>query len=189
MFDNEEIDKIVSVLQNGGLAIMPTDTIWGLCCDAFHEKAVQRITTLTNLPEGEKGVLLVSDNEQLEQYIQQIPPKTQSLLDFHTRPLTIVYSNPKGLPAFLLAADGSIAFRVVKDDYCRQIIKTLGRPIIGCVPHVYGSDLPSHYNEIEAELLDKVDIVSIYRRNDESLNSLSVMVEVSDDGELIFLRK
>ena len=115
LYTNDEIALIVPILTKGGSILYPTDTIWGIGCDACNVKSVDNIFKLKQTQKDKGLVLLVSDNEMLHQYVNRVHPKIQNLLDYHTRPVTVVYENAKNLPEEVISNDGSIAIRIVQD--------------------------------------------------------------------------
>ena len=189
MLENEEFTKIVPILRAGGLIIFPTDTIWGIGCDALNEDAIQKIYEIKKRDPKKSLIILVSSQEQLEKYVEPIHPKAQNLIDYYERPLTIVYDKAKDLPDSLLAQDGSLGVRLVKDDFCKTLIEALGFPIVATSANFSDHATPKNFNEIDKKLLAKADYVAEHRREEESLHEPSVVVKIPENGELIILRK
>lgn len=190
-YPETEIKRITEVLKAGKTILYPTDTIWGIGCDARHEEAVAKIREIKGSPESEKFILLVSNLEMLKQYIQPVPPKASNLIQYHERPLTIVYQQVQNLPSSLLSVDGSIAIRVVQDPFCQAMIEDFGSPIIATSAQLHQEDYPKSFLEIHDSIKTAVDYIVPFRQeamSDEGL-SPSRIVGLDNKNELIFLRK
>ena len=180
--------KAIDTLRNGGLLLYPTDTVWGIGCDATREEAVRRIFTLKQRPEHKPFILLVSSQQMLEQYVGPVHPKLDRLLQYHERPLTVVYPQCQHLPEISHGADGSVAIRIVKDAFCKTIIEGLGRPIVSTSANRTGDPFPKHFGEITSDIISGVDYVTPHRQQETEPGEPSVMVKLSEKDELIFLR-
>lgn len=188
MFKNEEIAEVVSRLKKGQVILCPTDTVWGFGCDAFNEEACVRINQIKNRGEDKSFIILVSDEEMLSSYVQEILPKISLILEFHERPITIVYDRVKKLPNHLKAQDGSVAIRVVKDPFCQAFIKGLGRPIVSTSANYSGDPTPRNFGEMNKMIFEEVDYVVLHNQDKETLNAASVLAKFSSKGELTILR-
>lgn len=185
----EEINRTLEVLEGGGIILFPTDTIWGLGCDAFNEEAVSAVRQIKRVDTEEPMVLIVDSLEMLRRYVRTIHPRMETLLAYHQRPLTVIYEDPMHVPDFLPAADRTLAIRVVKDPFCQALVRKFGRPLVAAAPHRKGEDPPSRYGEISSELLTRVDYTVRYRQEERESCELSVMVRFDESGELIFVRE
>lgn len=184
----EIIVKTVSKLENQAAILYPTDTIWGLGCDATNEAAIRKIFTIKNRPEDKPFIMLVSDLEMLEHYVGSVHPKIDRLLNFHSRPLTVVYPKAQNLPPLAHAANGSVAVRIANDEFCKKLIATFGKPLISTSANISDAPFPKHFGEISSAVISKVDFVVPFRQDDNSIAEPSVMVTLSEKDELIFLR-
>lgn len=184
----EKIDTAVSVLQEGGLILYPTDTIWGLGCDALNENAVDRVYQIKQRDKSKSPILLVSSVKQLTEYVEDVHPKLNNLIEFSIRPVTIVFENPKNLPSWVQASDGSVALRVTSDPYCQALIKALNKPLLSTSANISGEPFPTSFEDISEKLLGKVEHVALHRRDEVSKTQPSVIVKLSEKDELIFLR-
>ena len=119
----EEIKNAIAVLKEGGTILYPTDTIWGIGCDATNEKAIEKIFTLKNRNANKSMIVLVDDESRLQRYVKDVPSNAFDLIEFSERPLTIIYPKGTNLPPTVMAEDGSVAIRIVKDDFCKQLIR------------------------------------------------------------------
>jgi L-threonylcarbamoyladenylate synthase len=190
MFSNDEIKSIVSTIQQGGIILYPTDTVWGIGCDPFNVAAVHKISEVKQR-NNEKGfILLVSNQEMLNYYVPKIEPKIQNLLDYHTRPVTVVYNNSQNLPEHLLAADGSIAIRVAQDEFCKKLITELGIPLVSTAANIHNESIPQIYTEISPKIIHQMDYVVQFRQNDKNKTEPSVIIKLlPDKEELFFIRE
>ena len=182
------LEVLVDLLRDGKVILHPTDTIWGLACDAHNIKAVERLTSIKERLPGKSYIVLVNSYDMLQEYITYIPPKARNLIDYFERPITIIYQQPKNLVSNILADDGSIAIRVVKDEYCRLLIQKLGHPIVSSSANLSGHPFPVRYEDIDDALIQRVDGVSDVRIDFEGMNP-SMIVKVVDNQELEIIRK
>src|SRR5688572_1106943 len=120
-FTAEEIAYLANVMKDGGIILYPTETIWGIGCDATNEVAIEKINILKKRPEDKNYILLIDNELRLREYLEYLPPKASNLIEYYTRPLTIIYDKPKNLPASVLAKDGSIGIRVTSDSFCKAL--------------------------------------------------------------------
>ncbi|MDZ7876690.1 MAG: L-threonylcarbamoyladenylate synthase [Saprospiraceae bacterium] len=190
MFENEKFDEILAVLRNGGIILYPTDTTWGIGCDATSEDAVQQLIHVkTEKPE--KGyVLLVDSIEMLKKHVGNVHPRVQTLLAYHVRPLTIVYDEAIGIAQNAHSADGSVAVRIVQDAFCRELIRQFGKPIVKTSANIKGQKYPTHYGEIKSDILEKVDIVVRLRQDSKERGEPSIIARFNPGAdELDFLRE
>lgn len=188
MTQDYDVLSILPILESGGLILYPTDTIWGIGCDATNAEAVDRVFELKQRDRSKPFVLLVSDIEMLKEYVHRMHPRLQTLLRFHKRPLTIIYENAKNLPANCIGKDGSVAIRIPHDKFCRELIKAFGKPLVASSANISNEPFPAYFGEISSEVISGVDMVVNYRRFDKSKNEPSVIARLDDRDELEFLR-
>lgn len=184
----KEIDEAVAELRNGGIILYPTDTIWGVGCDACNETAVRKVFALKKRPIEKTAVLLVSSVEMLGHYVTDIHPKIYTLHDYHTRPVTVIYDHPQNLPAIHIAAEGTVAIRIVQDEFCKGLIDALGAPIVSTSANIGGEPFPSNFAEITDAVKEGVDYIVKYRQTDLEEREPSVIIKLSDKEEFDFLR-
>jgi L-threonylcarbamoyladenylate synthase len=187
----DQFDNIVQDLREGKVLLMPTDTIWGLVCDAMQPPSIQRIYDIKEVKEQKGLVLLVSDLDMLRQYAASIHPRIETLLSFHIRPLTVIYhtkANPD-LPDSLFGPDASIAIRITLDPLCQSVIKALGRPIVAAAACSQDEPAPAHFGEIKSNILTKVDYIMKYRQDDKRTFLPSVIARMGSEEELDFVRE
>ncbi len=183
-----DIEPCLSVLRNGGLILYPTDTIWGIGCDAGNEKAVERVYKLKQREEQRSMIILLADERSLLQYVAAPDPAVFEYLEQLEKPTTLVFEGALGLPANLVNEDGSIGIRLVKDEFCRHLVKRLGRPLVSTSANISGSPAPANFTEISPAILAGVDYTVHYRRNDLAPQQPSAVVKWNRNGTQTILR-
>ncbi|MEN0047164.1 MAG: L-threonylcarbamoyladenylate synthase [Bacteroidota bacterium] len=189
MMYDQDLEEAIAILDKGGIILFPTDTIWGMGCDACNAKAIQKIQELKNYNDFNSFILLVDSIEMLKNYVKQLHPKLETLMVHHVRPLTVVYDKSKNLPQNAIAADGSVAIRIPQDDYCCYLIRAFGKPIFSTAANINQEPVPNNFEEVSKVVKRKVDYVVNHRQSERHLNDPSVIVTLSSRGELIFLRE
>ena len=188
MFENEKFDEILAVLRRGGIILYPTDTLWAMGCDATNADAVAKITEIKGRSVEKGYILLVDSLEMLQKHVKSIHPRIQTLLAYHTRPLTMIYDESVGVASNVLAPDGSVAIRIVQDAFCRELIGQFGKPIVKSSAKLAGQPHPAHYGEISSDILEKVDMVVRLKQDVKERGEPSVIARFIED-ELDFLRE
>lgn len=185
-----EIDQLTNTLNNGGIILYPTQTIWGLGCDASNETAVQQLLQLKDRPVEKGLIILVDSLASLKQYVNYIPPKASNLVEYHTRPLTIIYEQIKKelFAPSVCASDGTLAIRVTQDPFCKRLIKEFDGPIVSTSANFNNAPYPKSFSEIDPELSKQVAYIADYKRDEISNTTPSTIVKVVKN-ELIFIRK
>lgn len=184
----EDLLKCLSILQRGGLIAYPTDTIWGIGCDATNVKAVERVYALKRRTDSHSMLSLVDSADRINQYVDEMPPLAYQLIEITDRPLTIVYDHAHGLAANLLGENGSAGIRVTSDPFCRELCRQFGRPIVSTSANISGRPSPATYAQIDDEILQGVDYVSIWRRDDIQPREPSSVIGLSADGTIKIYR-
>lgn len=182
-----EIQKSLKILQEGKILLYPTDTVWGIGCDATSKEAVATVFRIKKRSESNSLVILVDSFEMLKKYIPKVSKAVLELLEKTTNPTTIIYDNPVGLAKNVVAADNTVAIRIVQNDFCKQLIAAFGKPIVSTSANISGSETPKNFNEIESPILDSVDyVVNLYREvvNEKS----STILKVNEKGEITVIR-
>ncbi len=189
MAQNYLLEPIVNTLRTGGLILFPTDTIWGIGCDATNAEAVARLRQLRELPADKPLTLLTPTIESLKKFVAFVHPRVETLLQFHTRPLTIIYDQAVNLPDQAAATDGSIAFRIPKDDFCQELLEAFGMPIVATAACIGLAPHPNHFGEISSAVIEGIDFVVKYRQMDKEMSEPSVIARIGEDEELLFIRE
>jgi L-threonylcarbamoyladenylate synthase len=185
----DDIFEIASLLDKGSVICYPTDTIWGIGCDALNESAISRVTQIKGRAPEKGYVLLVSSIDMLKKYATRVHPRLETLLSFHTRPLTVIYDRSIGLPDAVKAPNGSVAIRVAQDQFCQELIEAFGRPILSTSANVSGVPYPPTFGGISSEILGAVDYVVKYRQDDKEPAEPSAIAKLDRHLELAFLRE
>lgn len=184
----QSLTDILNTLESGGVILFPTDTIWGLGCCATNNDAVKRIFAIKKRDFSKPFPLLVSSIEMLRDYVQDIHPRIETLLSFHEYPLTLIYPKAKNLVPPAIDASGSVAIRLVKDEFCAQLIEKLGVPLVATSANFSGDAYPANYKKINLDLLNEVDLVVKHRQEEKSKGQPSVIAKYDQEGNLQFLR-
>ncbi len=184
----EDIKKAVDVLRKGGIILYPTDTIWGIGCDATNEEAVRRIFELKKRADSKSMIVLVDNEAALERIVEDVPEVAWQLIEVAVDPLTIVFDKGKGLAPSLLAGDGSIGVRITHEKFSRELCRRLRRPIVSTSANISGQTAPAVFSEISDEILNGVDYVAESRRDEEGEAKPSGIIKVSDGGLIKVIR-
>lgn len=185
---NDSIDNIAMLIEHGKVILYPTDTIWGIGCDATNIHAVEKVISIKGRSPEKGFVVLVDSIEMLKNYIRSIHPKIETLLGYHKRPLTVIYPEAKNLPNIVCAPDGSVGIRVTHDEFCKELIWATGKPLVSSSANISGHDFPTHFGNISKRILQSVDYVVNYRQDDLTPSEPSVIVKMTNKKELEFLR-
>jgi len=185
----EEITKSVELLKKGKIILYPTDTIWGIGCDATNSKAIQRIYKLKGRNENKGMIVLIDNVDKLKTYLEKVPPIAYDLISHSKLPLTIVYPGAKNLSKNIIAEDGTIAIRVVHGKYSGETIRQFGKPIVSTSANF--SDLPTAktFGQIEEGIKNGVDYVVSAFRNTVHSAKASTIIRVEDDGSFSIIRE
>lgn len=184
------ICNIVKHLQNGKSLLYPTDTVWGLGCDATNAVAVQKIYTIKQRPDNKALIVLVPDIKMLEQYVADIPEQALQEINTCTQPLTIIYKKAKNLAHNLIAEDGSIAIRIPKHTFCQNLLQQFGKPIVSTSANISGKASPITFFEISMEIKNNVDgIVDIaFEESKNPMAKPSKIILFDENNNLITIR-
>ncbi len=184
-----DIDNALAVLRDGGLILCPTDTIWGIGCDATNAEAVERIYRLKGRDAGKSLITLVDSENKLQGYVGDVPDIAYQLIEFTERPLTIVYSGAKNLAPNLLAEDGSIGIRVVSHAFCTPLLQRFRKPVVSTSANPSGQPSPRNFAEIAPEIVDGVDYVVQYGQDADSDGVASIVMKLEPGGKFSFIRR
>lgn len=183
-----EIKKCVEVLQKEGTLLYPTDTIWGIGCDATSQKAVEKIYHLKKRLESKSLIILLADIREISKYVETIPEIAFDLMKNVERPLTIIYPNAKNLAKNVIAEDHSIAIRIVKNEFCRGLIRSFGKPIVSTSANIAGEPSPMVFKCVSKEIMERVDyIVTLYQDVLQDVKP-SRIIKLKENGEFHVIR-
>jgi L-threonylcarbamoyladenylate synthase len=185
---NTDIEACLRVLESGGLILYPTDTIWGIGCDATNEDAVAKIFALKNRPDSKALIVLIADERSLLQYVASPHIEVFDYIQGVSKPTTIIYENAIGLAGNLLAEDGSVGIRICADEFCKHLIKRFRKPIVSTSANVSGFPAPKVFSDIDIAVKEGVDYVVHYRQDDMTPLEPSAVVKCNKDGSFTILR-
>lgn len=185
----EEILKSVELLKKGKIILYPTDTIWGIGCDATNSKSIQKIYRLKQRSERKAMIVLLDSSEKLQKYLKNVPPIAYDLISNSKSPLTIVYPGAINLAKNIIADDGTIAIRVVNDEYCTELIRQYGKPIVSTSANFSNQPTATTFEQIDDGIKDGVDhVVSVFQNRVKAVKS-STIIKLEDNGTFTVLRK
>ncbi len=182
-----EIENTIAALQSQKVILYPTDTVWGIGCDARNSVAVERIFQIKKRDPHKPMLCIVSDIEMLKQYVE-VTPTIESYLKNVERPTTVIYPNAQGLASNLVAKNGSIAIRVVNDLFCTSLVKQFGAPIVSTSANISNHITPMTFEEIEESILEGVDYI-VNLQTEKKSQSPSRLIQITEDGSIICLRE
>jgi L-threonylcarbamoyladenylate synthase len=183
----EDIVQCLKVLQSGGIILYPTDTVWGIGCDATQQAAVEKIIRLKQRASSKSFVVLVASEKEIYKYVPNVNPLVFNYLEQAAKPVTVIYNNAVGLAPGVMAADGSVAIRICKEAFCKQLIKRFRKPLVSTSANFSGEKTPACFQEIDKALIREVDYVVKYKQNDTTPAKPSTIVRW-EQGQLQIVR-
>ncbi|ASZ14942.1 Sua5/YciO/YrdC/YwlC family protein [Chitinophaga pendula] len=183
-----DITASLQILRNGGLILYPTDTIWGIGCDATNPAAVEKVFALKKRHESKSLVILLAEARDLVKYTSQPDPAIADIIDSFDRPTTIIYEGALGMAPNVIATDGSVAIRIVKDTFCRHLIKRLRVPLVSTSANISGEPSPANFKEVSLAIRTGVDYIVQHRQNDLQPATASRIVRIRKDGSMEIIR-
>ena len=186
---HQDIQKSINVLAAGGTILYPTDTIWGLGCDATQPEAVQKIYQIKQRENSKAMLVLVDSLDMLSNYVQEIPAIAIEILEINEDPLTIIYPDARNLAENLLSAEGNIGIRITADPFCTELIHQFRKPLVSTSANPAGKPAPAIFKDIIADILSEVDYTVIWRQNDRIKRKPSGILKVKLNGEIDVIRK
>ncbi len=183
-----EVEKTVKVLREGGTVLYPTDTIWGIGCDATSQKAVDKVYKIKQRIEGKSVLILVDSVDRIQDYVEEVHPLVLDLVKNYNRPLTVIYPGAKNLAKGVVASDNTVGIRVVDDEFCRQIIRGLGKAIVSTSANVSGEKPPLRFRNISEKIIEGVDYVVDLYQNEIRTMKPSRIIKVTERGDFEIVR-
>jgi L-threonylcarbamoyladenylate synthase len=183
-----DIVRCLETLRRGGIILYPTDTIWGIGCDATNPDAVRKIFELKQRQAAKSMIVLLADPRDINRYTSRPEPYITEYLEKTTKPTTVIYDSALGLAENLVSEDGSIAMRIVGEDFCRHLIKRFRKPLVSTSANVSGEEPPENFAGISDEIKQGVDYIVRYRQADDQPGRASVIVRFNKSGEPTILR-
>lgn len=188
MIFSDDIKNCVEVLRNGGTILYPTDTVWGIGCDATNEEAVAKIYAIKKRNEEKSMIILLAEEAEIVKYTDDPDPVIFDFVKGVHKPTTVIYDGARNLAANLVNKDGSIGIRVVNDPFCKQLIHTFGGPVVSTSSNISGYPAPAFYEDIDVEIKNGVDYIVQHRRDDLTPALPSTVVKLGKDGNVQVLR-
>lgn len=184
----EEINKAISVLQEGGLILYPTDTVWGIGCDATNADAVNKVYKLKERTDSKALICLVANDAMLERHITNVPEVAYDIIDLSTKPTTIIYDQPTGVAENLVSADNTLGVRVASDKFCQYLINKFRKPLVSTSANISNQPTPKKFSEISESILKGVDyVVNLHQEN--RTNIPSTIIKLGNDGTVKVIRE
>lgn len=187
--NRDDINQALETLKNGGLILYPTDTIWGIGCDATNPEAIEKVFALKGRDKSKSMLILLHNDNQLASYVKEIPEVAYELIEATDRPLTIVYSGAKNLAPNALAEDGSIGIRIVDHPFCQQLLQRFRKPIISTSANISGEHSALIFDDISEKIKNGVDYIVQFGQQHKQTGVPSMIMKLDPSGKFEFLRK
>jgi L-threonylcarbamoyladenylate synthase len=184
----EDIKNSLNVLKSGGIILYPTDTIWGLGCDATNSSAIHRIFKIKSRDEARSLIILVNSESMVERYVKEVPESAFQITEVSDKPVTIIYPEGKNLAPGVCAEDGSVAIRICNEPFCNELILRFRKPIVSTSANQSGEPYPLWFGEIDQKILSLADYIVKYRQEDKEEQSASPVIKIDRNGVFTILR-
>lgn len=185
---NTEVNKALEIIEQGGVILYPTDTVWGIGCDATNEAAVQRVFAIKERAESKSLVMLLPDVKSVFNFVADPYPDLMGLLASFDRPTTVIYPQAIGIAANALPEDSSVAIRVTADPFCKTLLKRLKKPLISTSANISGEPAPKTFSEIDVRIKSRVDYIVNHRQEETEAAAPSRIIKIEDDGSITIIR-
>ena len=185
----EEIKKACEVLQKGGVILYPTDTVWGIGCDATNEEAVKRVYEIKRRADSKAMLVLVDSDVKVDFYVKDVPEVAWDLIQYATKPLTVIYDNARNLAPNLIGEDGSVGIRVTSEDFSKQLCFRFRKAIVSTSANVSGQPAPASFSEIQDEIKQAVDYIVGYRQDEPAGAKPSSILKLGKGGVIKIIRE
>ena len=189
MTQEEDIKNAVKVLREGGVILYPTDTVWGIGCDATNAKAVAKVYDIKHRDDSKALICLVDSDARLQRYVRNVPAVAWELLDAAIKPTTVILDNATNLAPNLIAEDGSIALRITKETFSHELCYRFQKAIVSTSANISGEPAAQNYRDISEEIINSVDYVCWSRRQEHKPHTPSSIIRLKPDGEVTIIRK
>jgi len=185
---NQEVHNAHEVLKNGGIILYPTDTVWGIGCDASNEEAVAKIYKLKQRAETQSMICLMNGEKMMYNVFKDIPEVAWQIIDLSEKPTTLILDNPRNVAANLIAADKSLGIRIVKEPFCFKLLERLKKPLVSTSANISGQPTPSSFKEISPEIIKGVDYV-VNLHHDKIAGKPSTIIKLTNDSQVKVIRR
>ena len=185
----DEIRKAVEIMRQGGVILYPTDTVWGIGCDATNPEAVKRVYAIKQRSDHKALICLVDSDARLSRYVRNVADVTWDMIELATKTLTIIYPKAMGLAPNLMGEDGSVAIRVTKEEFSKELCYRFQKPIVSTSANISGEPTPQTFDEISEDIKNAVDYVVRYNQRCKEKHQPSSIVKIDEDGTFQIIRK
>ena len=184
-----EIEKALNILKNGGVILYPTDTVWGLGCDATNMEAVEKINKIKGRSEDKSFIVLLDNDSKIQSYVTEIPDVAYDLIEYAENPLTIIFSGAKNLAPNVINTDGTVGIRVVRHEFCQQLLQRFRKPITSTSANLSGQPTPQIFDDIAEEIKEAVDYVVDWEQEISVPKKPSTIMKLAPGGQFSFIRR
>jgi len=185
----QDLDQALKTLQSGGVILYPTDTVWGLGCDATNEPAAEKINQIKGRATDKSFIILLDTDSKIQSYVSEVPEVAYDLIEYAENPLTVIFSNAKNLAPNVINQDGTVGIRVVNHDFCKQLLQRFRKPIVSTSANISGQPTPQFFDEISEEVKEKVDYVVTLEQELRIPKKPSTIIKLGPTGQFSFIRK
>lgn len=184
-----DVQEAVKVMRQGGVILYPTDTVWGIGCDATNAEAVKRIYEIKHREDSKSMLCLVDSDNRIQRYVREVPDVAWDLLTIGIKPTTVILDGVNGLAPNLIAEDGSVGFRITKEEFSKELCYRMQKPIVSTSANISGEPAAQNYRDIAPEILEAVDYVCKARRNEHDPHVPSSIIKLAQDGQVTIIRR
>lgn len=185
---SDDIKAAVDCMKKGGVILYPTDTVWGIGCDATNKEAVDRIYKIKKREESKAMICLVDSDNRIQRYVREVPDVAWDVMNLATRPTTVILDGASGLAENLVAEDGSIAIRITQEEFSKQLCYRMQKPIVSTSANISGEPAAQNYRDISEEIKNSVDYICKSRRNEHQPHQPSSIIKLKKNGEVAIIR-
>ena len=189
MTQAEDIKNAIEVMKKGGVILYPTDTVWGIGCDATNAQAVAKVYQIKQRDDSKALICLVDTDVRMQRYVRNVPNVAWDIMELATKPITVILDDAVNLAPNLIAEDGSIAMRITKEPFSRELCYRFQKPLVSTSANISGQPAASNYCDISQDLLDAVDYVCLSRRQEHKPHTPSSIIKLNKNGEVSIIRK
>lgn len=188
-YNKEDLQQALETLRNGGVILYPTDTIWGIGCDATNEESVRKVFALKQRADAKSVLLLVESAGRIPSYVEDMPDLAYDLMELSEKPVSIIYDNARSLAPSVIAEDGSTGIRVCKEPFVKALLAQFRKPIVSTSANISGTPAAATFQEIDEKIKQSVDYIVKYRQEDTSSAKSSAIIKLKNNGEVKVIRE
>lgn len=185
---NTEVHNAFEVIQKGGIILYPTDTVWGIGCDASNEEAIKKIYALKQREESKSMIVLMNGDKMMYNVFKEIPETAWQILDLSEKPTTLILDNPRNVAKNIIAEDNTLGVRIVKEPFCFKLMERMKKPLVSTSANISGEPTPKSFKEISPEIIKGVDYV-VNLHHDKICNKPSTIIKLTLDNQIKIIRK